>query len=125
MAALAGALATVVACYALGALVIGRLGTRLHRYERLPLAFILGAACLHLLIFAVLALKVAYWPVVVGLLVVVCGADLLVRGRPPGRPQSGSGRTRADREVRPTAWIMLLLFVPFTVLAFFHAWAPE
>ena len=31
-------------------------------------------------------------------------ADLLVRSRPPGRLRSGSGRTRADREVRHFVW---------------------
>ena len=63
--ALLGAAVTVAACYALGALLIGRLGVRLHRGERFPLAFVLGAACLHLSIFSLLALKIAYWPVVV------------------------------------------------------------
>ncbi len=123
MMPLLGALATVAACYALGAALIDRLSARLGRWEYLPLAFPLGAACLHLVIFALLALKIAYWPVVVGLLL-VCGADLLVRGWPPGRPPA------RDQEVPrgpggPPHRAILLPFLPFTVLYFFHAWAPE
>ncbi len=121
LAAVVGAMLTVAACYALGALLTGWLGARLNRYEQLPLAFILGAACLHLIVFEVLALKIAYWTVLVGLLLVVCGADLLVRSRPPGRP-------REPVQLIKWRWGLcasLLLFVPFVVLYFFHAWAPE
>ena len=125
LAALAGAVVTVAACYAMGALMIRLLRVELQSLERFSLGFLIGAACLHLVVFAVMALKIAYWPVVVGLLLLVCGADLLVRSRPHGRLLSGSGRTRADREVRPTIFWMVLLFLPFTVLYFFHAWAPE
>jgi hypothetical protein len=125
LAALAGAVVTVAACYAMGALMIRLLRVELQSLERFSLGFLIGAACLHLVVFAVMALKIAYWPVVVGLLLLVCGADLLVRSRPHGRLPSGSGRTRADREVRPTIFWMVLLFLPFTVLYFFHAWAPE
>jgi hypothetical protein len=112
LAALVGALATVAACYAVGAFLIDRVGAELRRMERFALAFILGAACLHLLIFAVLALKIAYWPVVVGLLVV--GPLAYARGSEapiPSRDRQGA--------------VALLLFLPFTVLYVFHAWAPE
>jgi hypothetical protein len=113
MMPLLGALATVAACYALGALLIGRLGVRLHRWERLPLAFTLGAACLHLAIFALLALKIAYWPVVIGLLlaVICCRRKRLLH----------NDSSNVERAFSPA----LLLFIPFALLAFFHAWAPE
>jgi len=45
LAALFGAGFTVAACYAAGTLVIDRLGVALRRDERIPLAFVLGAAC--------------------------------------------------------------------------------
>ena len=125
MSALLGAAVTVAACYALGALVIGWVGARLQRYERFPLAFILGAACLHLLIFALLALKIAYWPIVVALLLVVCGAGLLVRGGPPGPPPKRDQEVPRGPGGPPHIKIARLLFIPFALLAFFHAWAPE
>ncbi len=117
MMALLGALLTVAACYALGALVIARLGVQMgvemDRWERFPLAFILGAACLHLAIFVLLALKLAYWPVVIGLLLVV-----VVWCRPKGLLYSSNN---VEQAFSPA----LLLFIPFALLAFFHAWAPE
>ncbi len=125
MMPLLGATLTVGACYALGALLIGRLGVRLLRGERFPLAFLLGAACLHLAIFVLLALKIAYWPVVVGLLVVVCGADPLVRGRRPRRPPERDQEVPSGPGGPPYNKAVLLLFVPFALLAFLHAWAPE
>lgn len=108
LAALAGALITVMACYATGALLVDGLGVELTRSERFPLAFLSGAACLHLAIFVLLALKVGYWPVVIGLLLVVIG--FAVARRKKGRFY-----------VEPATF----LFAPFTALYFFHAWAPE
>jgi hypothetical protein len=124
LAALGGAVVTVAACYALGVLLIDRLlfinllRFRLYRSERFPLGFVLGAACLHLLMFAVLALKVVYWPVVVGLLFAAIGAAVW----------KGSWRSRGEAfaplGMRPKIF-WGVLFGAFTVLAFFHAWAPE
>ena len=108
LAALAGALVTVIACYAAGALLVDRLGLELSRGERFPLAFLSGAACMHLAIFVLLALKIAYWPVVIGLLLVVIGFAIV-----------RSKKSRLSFE--PTT----LLFAPFLALYFFHAWAPE
>jgi hypothetical protein len=108
MTALLGAALTAAACYMLGAFLMGLVGAKLDRWERFPLAFLLGAACLHLAIFGLLALRIAYWPVVMG---VVLGA---ICCRPKGLLY------------RPFAFSpAVLLFVPFVVLAFFHAWAPE
>ena len=74
--ALLGAALTAWACYAAGSFLIGRLKLKLERAERFPLAFVLGAACLHLAVFALLALRLAYWPVLVLLLL---GAIVLAR----------------------------------------------
>ena len=57
LAALAGAAFTVAACYGLGSMLAARLGARLRRNEKFPLAFVLGASVLHLAIFAVMALR--------------------------------------------------------------------
>jgi hypothetical protein len=66
-AALFGAGWTLAGCYALGLVLIERLrvGSMLRRPERLPLAFGLGAAAVHLCVFVLLTAQVAYWPALV------------------------------------------------------------
>ena len=118
LAALLGAALTVAACYAAGAMLIDRLNLRLFRYERLPLAFTLGAACLHLAVFAVLALHIAYRPVLVALLLAVTGSAVATGS---WRLMGESGEPISQNLKR----ICILLFGPFTILYFFHAWAPE
>ena len=118
LAALVGAALTVAACYAAGAMLIDRLGLSLNRYERPPLAFTLGAACLHLAVFAILTLQIAYWPVLTALLLGVIGSAVAtgswkLRGN-PGEPLSLNLKR-----------ICIPVFGLFTVLYFFHAWAPE
>src|SRR5580658_3957409 len=120
LAALVGAALTAAACYAAGAMLIDKLGlTRvLRRCERLPLAFTLGAACLHLAIFAILALQIAYWPVLVALLLGVIAAAVA----------GGFWKLRGDPEqpLSPNLKrVCIPLFGIFTILYFFHAWAPE
>ena len=118
LSALLGAALTVAACYAAGAMLIDRLGVALLRFERLPLAFTLGAACLHLAVFAILALQIAYWPVFVALLLSPIASAVATGSWPlrgdPGQPLGQSLKR-----------ICILLFGLFTVLYFFHAWAPE
>src|SRR5579862_5819521 len=118
LAALVGAALTVAACYAVGAMLIDRLGITLRRSERLPLAFTLGAACLHLAVFAILTLQIAYWPVLTALLLGVIAAAVA----------TGSWRLRGEPE-EPLSYnlkrVCIPLFGLFTVLYFFHAWAPE
>ena len=73
MTALLGAALTAAACYMLGARLIALVGAKLDRWERFPLAFLLGAACLHLVIFGASALRIAYWPVVmIVMLAAIC-----------------------------------------------------
>ncbi len=98
LAALVGAALTVAACYAVGAMLIDRLGITLRRSERLPLAFTLGAACLHLAVFAILTLQLAYWPVLTALLLGVIAAAVAtgswrLRGEPE-EPLSFNLKTR-------------------------------
>lgn len=122
LAALVGAALTAAACYGAGAMLIDRLGLfrTLHRFERLPLAFTLGAACLHLAVFAILALHIAYWPVLTALLLGVIGSAAAV------------GSWQLHAELQPDEPLSLNLkrvciplFGIFTLLYFFHAWAPE
>ena len=118
LSALLGAALTVAACYAAGAILIDRLRVSLYRFERLPLAFTLGAACLHLVVFVILACQIAYWPVFAALLLSVTGSAVAtgswrLKGD-PGKPLSQSLKR-----------ICIVLFGLFSILYFFHAWAPE
>jgi len=116
VAALFGAGFTVAACYAAGTLVIDRLGVVLRRDERFPLAFVLGAACLHLVIFAILVLHLAYWPVLVGVLAVTIGLSL-------------RGKARRSKPAPALSWPLRVVFGlcagAFSILYLVNAWAPE
>jgi hypothetical protein len=118
-AALAGAASTVAACYGLGAMLAPWLGVRLRRDEKFPLAFMLGAAILHLAIFAVMALHIAYRPVLIVLLA-ACVAGTLVTGdwRLPAAPCE----TPLPRAI---GYLFGVIAATFTVLYLFNAWAPE
>jgi len=116
--ALVGAAATVAACYAAGALLIDWTRAPLKRPERFPLAFVLGASLLHLIVFAMLALKIAYRPAVVGMLAVPIAWAVW----------KGSWKLQGEA-VEPLSNVLKILygaiFTAFTVYYFFHAWAPE
>ena len=118
LSALLGAALTVAACYAAGAILVDRLRIPLFRFERPPLAFILGAACLHLAVFAILACQIAYWPVLVALLLSVIGTAVAT-GSWSLKGEPGAPLTQNLKR------LCILLFGLFSVLYFFHAWAPE
>lgn len=118
VSALMGAGLTVAACYAAGAMLIDRLGLTLRRYERLPLAFTLGAACLHLAVFLILTLQIAYWPVFVALLVSLI-ASAVATGSWQLRGEAGEALSQNLKR------ICIVLFGAFSLVYFFHAWAPE
>jgi hypothetical protein len=122
LSALVGAALTIAGCYAAGAMLIDRLGPALshtlRRFERLPLAFTLGAACLHLAVFLILTLQIAYWPVFVALLLSLIGSAVA----------TGSWQLRGEPDPpvsQNLKRICILLFGAFTIQYFFHAWAPE
>ena len=122
LAALAGAGFTVAACYGLGAMFAARLGARLRRDEKFPLAFVLGAAVLHLAIFAVLVLHLAYKPVLIAILS-VCVAAAVTTGdwRLPAAQDA-----ERDRPLPGAIRYLFGIIAPaFTVLYLFNAWAPE
>ena len=76
-AAIFGCFCTVISCYAIGALLLEllRLSSFLRRQEHYPLSFLLGAAAVHLWVFLLLALQLAYWPLI---LLPLAGAVLWV-----------------------------------------------
>jgi hypothetical protein len=122
VAALLGAGFTVAACFAAGALLIDQLRVALRRDERIPLAFVLGAACLHLAIFAVLALHIAYWPVLTALLAGTIAAAVI----------TGAWRgvhTKIGKPVAPLSKTLQVIFGPcvgvFGIIYLVNAWAPE
>jgi predicted lysophospholipase L1 biosynthesis ABC-type transport system permease subunit len=121
-AALFGAGFTVAACYAAGSLLIDQLRASLRQDERIPLAFILGAACLHLAIFAVLALRIAYWPVLAGLLAAAILAAI-VTGAWRG------AHTAIGKPVAPLSNSLRMVFGwcagIYAVVYLVNAWAPE
>src|SRR5712692_6134740 len=120
LAALFGAAFTVAACYAVGAVLLEKLRVRpLRRGEQIPLAFVLGAACLHVLMFVLFASHLAYRPVLVGL----CGAAGLAGClRPLFRPRQPA-RPAAPRRLE--SLVPLIGGAPFFLLYFINAWAPE
>ncbi len=122
LAALAGAAFTVAACYGLGSLLAARLGARLRRDEKFPLAFVLGAAVLHLAIFAVMALHIAYRPVLIALLA-ACVAAALVTG--DWRLPAAEDAERERSLPCAIRYLFGVIAAAFTVLYLFNAWAPE
>ncbi|MGA3187215.1 MAG: glycosyltransferase family 39 protein [Bryobacteraceae bacterium] len=116
--ALLGAALTVAACYAAGALIVDWAGAKLTRPERFPLSFVVGASVLHLLVFAILALKIAYRPVLIAMLPIAIGLAVW----------KGCWRLKGEA-VEPLSGALKIfcgsIFAVFTVLYFFHAWAPE
>jgi hypothetical protein len=149
LAALAGAALVVCTCYAAGALLIARLGSSLRRVERFPLAFVLGAACVHLALFALFALKVASKPVLLTFAFGTMAAALLDRRasfmdtRSAGMDTRSAGMDPRSTGIDPRSmgigveqkkflWSDNLpaigyatIFVIFTALYFVNAWAPE
>jgi len=121
-AALFGAGFTVAACYAAGALLIDQLRVALRRDERIPLAFVLGAACLHLVIFVILALRIAYWPVLAGALAGTVAAAL-------GTGAWRGLRTPSGKTVAPLSRTLQVVFGScagvFAIVYLANAWAPE
>ena len=116
--ALFGAAATVAACYSAGALLVDWARAPLKRIERFPLSFVLGASVIHLAVFAILALKIAYRPLVVALLLIPIGWAVW----------KGSWRLKGDAVETLSLALKAFsapIFAIFTVLYFFHAWAPE
>jgi hypothetical protein len=121
-AALFGAIFTVAGCYAAGSLLIDQLRAALRQDERIPLAFVLGAACLHLAIFAILVLHIAYWAVFAALL-----AGTIVAALWTGAWRGI--RTETGKSVAPLSQPLRIIFGScfgvFALVYLVNAWAPE
>lgn len=122
LAALLGAGLTAAACYAAGALLIDRIWSGvqspLRRMERIPLAFTLGAACLHLIVFAILALRIANWPVLLAVLLGLLGWAI----------RSGAWKFKGLESQPLERSLLVLLAIPaglFSLVYFLNALAPE
>ena len=77
--ALLGAAATVAACYAAGALLVDWARAPLKRVERFPLAFVVGASVLHLVVFAVFAASLLGWARALGESGTTSGGNITAR----------------------------------------------
>jgi hypothetical protein len=122
VAALFGAVCTVAACYAAGSLVIDRLRATLRRDEHIPLAFLVGAACLHLAVFTILALHLAYWPVLAALLAGTIVAALTTGSWRGAHTQSGKAVAPLSRTLKVLSGSCAGLFA---IVYLANAWAPE
>lgn len=117
---LLGAGFAVAACYAIGVLIMDRLRISgfLGRPERYPLGFLLGAGAVHLLMFLLLALHLAYWPVVI---LPLLGA-LILAVRSGAWKAQGLEFNPVSRSLYWTAGILTGIYL---VVYFVIAWAPE
>src|SRR5271157_1638625 len=114
---LAGAAATVAASFSLGKLFLDRIGARLHRAEYLTLAFLTGSACLSAVIFVISAVHLARK----GVFLCVAGGIVFAAWRAKG----GAAREPSPPMPRWLAALAIALALPFFVLYFFTALAPE
>ncbi len=126
VSALLAAALTVITCYAAGALLIARLGVSLKRAENFPLAFVLGAACVHLATFAIFAMKIAYKPVFLVLSAgVIAAAAVTHRDTRGERARETHADTNFSWRDNLPAFGYAAIFAIFTALYFVNAWAPE
>jgi hypothetical protein len=113
--ALLSAAFVVAACWGAGVVLVNWCGAKLNRLESAPLQFLTGACVLHLAIFAVMALKIAYKPVWLILI-----ASAIAAGVSKNRKRAGV--------LAPKHWTFVLfsaIFLGYAVLFLVNAWVPE
>jgi Dolichyl-phosphate-mannose-protein mannosyltransferase len=116
-AALFGAVFVVAGCYSAGDLLIAWSRAKLSPSERAPLAFVTGAAVVHLAMFAALALKIAHRGVIAAIL-----GGFLIRAIVERRRGVSAALPKLDRAL----WIpFCIVFGAFTIYYLPNAWAPE
>jgi hypothetical protein len=122
LAPLIGACLTILACYALGSLLLSRFRLTLLRAEKAPLAFLLGAALLHFFVFTALALHIAYIPVFASLLLAILTAALWTNSF---RLPAQSNAPESSTLIRIVRLMFAATAGTFTLVYIFCAWAPE
>src|SRR5450755_1659643 len=113
-----GATFLVATAWALGTMVLRKLGVTFYRVEERLFGFVVGAACLSAIVFALSTVKLASKGVFLALGLAIIGYALY----------SGAHRPNGDEFPRLSAmwkWIFALVFSVFTVVYFFNAMAPE
>lgn len=113
-----GCLFTVVTAWALGTVLLRRLSLVFYRWEERLLAFLVGSACLSVIIFVLCAARLAWKSLFLILGVAIIGYAV----------RSGAHRFRGDPFPplpRLWLWAFLVPFCAFTYLYFFNALAPE
>src|SRR5690242_5112711 len=120
---LLGAAMTIAVCYSAGALLMARLKIALRRAEKLPLAIILGAACVQLALYAIFAARLVYKPLLLGLSAAVIGAAILEHRRRRSLSARPAREFRWPENLPAFGYVML--FAVFTIFYFVNAWAPE
>ncbi|HZO52235.1 MAG TPA: hypothetical protein VFB63_05945 [Bryobacteraceae bacterium] len=113
-----GATLTALGCWALGSLLLQKLGVALYRQERPWVAFLCGAPVLSTLVFFLTAGQVLYK----GTILAVVLAALAACWRTEAWRARGESFKPLGRGVTIGAW---LLAAPFVLLTFTHAMAPE
>jgi hypothetical protein len=115
---LLGAALTVATAIALGRLLFHALALRFPRGEEYLFAFVTGAACLSLLVFALAALGLVYKGVFLTIAALAIVAQAFLPVLQLEKP------TQARMPVLQNA-VFALVFAAFTYLYFFNAMAPE
>lgn len=113
-----GWLLTVLVSWCAGKLLLRRLSVRLHRQEEDVMAFMLGSACLSMLVFLICVIHLAYKPVFLALALAVIAAGIQQRIW----QRSGESLPRLS-----VLWGLLFytVYVFFAAIYLVSAFAPE
>jgi len=114
-----GAVVTVACSYALGRVLIDRLGVRLYREEETLISFVSGAACLHLIVFALMCAQLAYTGVFLAV-----AAIILIGGWLHGAFRR---KTAPRLPALPPLWkwIFVGVYTIYAILYLSNSMAPE
>ena len=113
-----GALFTVAVALALGSLLLRKLSLPLYRLEERLFGFLVGSACLSMIVFALALIKMAQGSVFFLLGSLIIGYALFKKvHRPKG--------SEFPPLPRMWTWLFGVVFTAFTVLYFVNAMAPE
>jgi hypothetical protein len=113
-----GALFTLATAWSLGMVILDKVALSLYRWEQRFLAFVVGAACLSEIIFALCAAKLAHRGIFLALGLAIIGYAAY------SRSFHSSGKAFQPL-ARLWRWIFIATFAAFTFYGFFNALAPE